>query len=220
MAISQWTLTKQYADDTYLTEAQLDAGFNSGVTWSQGVAASLNTSMNNITQLTKDAFGTAYTLDGDGNADRTNTLYNKQSLTASYNTSITLGTTVAGWTEATAAARMIFTPEATGKYHVSYQFTWRSVVSTGNLGVAWGIFNKTSNATLIGVYSRNDPGGSGVSMTLHQPIHLSKIVNFSSTAAATISLYLNVLQSSATRSHEILCSATYPLGIYGQIHKI
>lgn len=89
MALSAWTLTKQYADDTYLTESQLDAGFNSGVTWSQSVVATVNanvtrataastkavTASYNALQITRDVFGATYSLDGDGAKDLTNTLY-------------------------------------------------------------------------------------------------------------------------------------------------
>lgn len=155
---------------------------------------------------------------------RSNSLFNKQTASVSYTAAdITLGTAAAAITETSASLRMIFTPEATGKYNISYTFMANMGITNGGGATAYySIVNKTSGATLGGVGVRLDPtAGAGNTLGLSWPVHISRNINLSSVAAATYGLYVHIRTGAASiSSHRLPTNATSKVGIYGQIHKI
>lgn len=153
------------------------------------------------------------------NTVRTNSLYNKQSASVAWNTTIALSNSVVGWTHVSASTNLSLTPEATGKYLITYQFS-PDVDVQGVFTGMYAIFNRTAVATLASCFLNNDPG-SGERQRQSIPTCLSYIHNFASTAAATFALYYRVNTATGTiANHRLFASASMKNSIYGQIHKI
>ena len=219
MAHNSWTLDKDYADGETLDEADLDAAFDSGTNWSSDVK-------DNFTQILLDAFPSGYELDNDGAANLTNSLYNKQSASVGfYDSNIELGTIpTVSCTPISASCNLVFTPEATGKYFISYQCCVRTETADGEVDQKICLYDVTNDATLTSAWVRNNTAGgapSGGTIDITTPITLNHEYNFSSTAAATFSLYQFVTAiNSDVNTNYIGANAELYFGVYGQIHKI
>ena len=223
MAHDIWTLDKDYADGETLDEADLDAAFDSGTNWSSDVK-------DNFTQILLDAFPSGYELDNDGAANLTNSLYNKQSASVYYEDNvINLAKVVASATKMTASLDMTLTPEATGKYFISYEFCLELYTrSNGDIDSYFTIVDETNAATLAGRRCgilgnfTGGAGGVGDSRENFTPVSISRIINITDTSAATYTLYHEVINSTATiEGYRIVCGADGRQdGVYGQIHKI
>lgn len=218
MAVASLAVTKSYADNNFLTEAILDTAFQSVQTYTQ------NYLVNNFNQIKKDAFGnstTSYDFDNDGNANLTNPLINKQSASISYSSDVVLTATTSAWKLASASLNLRLVPEVPGKYKIDYNFSVESAyITAGAFQSFYAIFNKTAGATLVGTRVGSDATtGAFDDIT---PIHLSYIHNFSSTAAATFTLYYKVLTSTNVTNHRIKGgeSGIIKNPIYGCIYKI
>lgn len=217
MAAASLDVTKTYADNTVLTEAQLDTAFGSIENWSQ------NTVVNNLNQLKADLFPAGYDYDNDGNGNLTHTIYNKQSASvfciSPGGIALTPSNT-ATFVPISSSINLAFSPAATGKYLITYDFTLRSQVTSGGiLASHLALYDITNTATLISSGYVNDPS-TGVSYLSVIPTRLSYIYNFSSTAAATFSIYYNITNATNVPTFQFDTNATFKKGVYGQIHKI
>lgn len=224
MAVASLQVTKTYADGLAWTEARMDTAMQSIQTYT-------NTSVvNNLNQIKLDAFGsalTSYDYDNDGSANLTNSLYNKQSASvySTIQTPLAAGNTVNA--EASLAYRMVFTPEKPGKYRISYQFVHGFSLKSGGglISHTWRIRNRTA-ATFYqpSVQSGAKINGTTATANYSIPVTLSRIVNFASTAVATISLFYSAVNSnSASIEFNVIradTSASYTIGLYGSIEKI
>ncbi len=126
ISIIDFDLDKEYADDTILTEDQLDAGLID--TGDESVESYINTYIkNNLLQLTKDCFpDNVYEFDDDGLGNMTNTLFDKQIEEETYDSGdFSIDTSIdVDWEDVDAINCYIsFTPEARGKYKATCQFT-------------------------------------------------------------------------------------------------
>lgn len=128
MGNGTFTLTKEYSDDKFFTEAivdnikdELEAQFNTVI-------------KNNFEQLRKDLLPSTYAYNDDGVVTLTNPLYNKQTAVSSHYTDVNLGTTTdADFTNADATNLVLtFTPELAGKYLVKMSFPLNVVPTAGN----------------------------------------------------------------------------------------
>lgn len=210
MAVASLSVSKTYADGQSLTEAKLDTSFQSIQTYT-------NTSVvNNFNQLRKDAFGTVYDYDNDGNANRTNTLFNKQSGSASYTTGLnmSLSGTFSTWTNVSASMNLVFTAEATGKYMLMAQFSHEIEHPAGDaFETNFTLWNSTA-ATTIGHRVRHRHRESGAVEFSITPIFLHYIFNIATTSAATYTVRYNIPnRSSVTTTNDL---ERY----YISIHKI
>lgn len=235
MSVASLQVTKTYADGSAYTEAIIDTAYQSIQTYTQ------TSLVNNFNQLRKDIWGATYSLDNDGNANntntmykemwgksytgnspRTNSLYEKQSASIFSTTTTNLNLSATGtWTEASQAYRLVFSPEATGKYLLTYHFTVRQETrGTGDIRAAYALFNKTANATLAAFIIAQELTGT-LTHDMQKPVTLTYIHKFTSTAAATFTVYFKNLALTATvQTHSISCSSANKVGVYGQIHKI
>ena len=137
---------KQYDDLKVLDEAQLDADFNDLNDYTNGPIRL------NLLQLAKECHGNGsdVNFDGDGVANFTNTLFNKQTNTKTYNAGdVNIGTSADGaYADADAANLSIsFTPERPGKYAVHFIFTHIAVLNATAAGQCEVSFRITDGAT-------------------------------------------------------------------------
>lgn len=234
MAVASLQVTKTYADGLAWTEARMDAAMQSIQTYTQ------TSLVNNFDQLRKDIFSSAYTLDNDGNTNltnsfwkdcfgasfstnspRTNPLANKQSASIFYNSAnISLNTaTATSFRDVSSSIYLRVAPEITGKYRVGYEFSHKLRITTGgNATLTFHLFNKTSNATLASVARALSPVGATLIVEL--PINFSRIVNFSSTAAATFQVKYSLVNPSGLTINSITNSTANKQGVYGYAYKI
>lgn len=141
MGNGAYTLTKEYDDDKFFTEAILDA-----------IKAELEEHLNdvvknNFDQLKLDLFPSSYVYNDDGLVSQTSPLYNKQTATSSYYSNVNLSTsTDADFTNADATNLVLtFTPEVAGKYLVRMSFNL-NVVPTGGAIVAYQSYFRLSDS--------------------------------------------------------------------------
>ena len=242
MAVASLAVTKTYADGLAWTEARMDTSMQSIQTYTQ------TSLVNNFNQIAKDAFGTSYSYDNDGNANlatpfytsasrffrnsfgqvwppttaKTNTLYNKQTLVSSNASIVALATGANSWTTTTTALNLAFTPEATGKYEIKYNFTHScGILNGGDCKTLFAIYNQTGAATLVGVESQiNMAQFTSEDLTFGHPVSLSYIHTFSSTAAATFLLRYRVTTAASLNFNRLSYSATIGRSQYGSIQKI
>lgn len=212
ITITALTVDKDYADGTKLTEAQLDA--LAGVGAYVSVEDYCNTQLKlNIIQGFRDAFGDAlYTLNDNGIATRTWTLFNKQYATKTYNGgNITLGLAAdAGWQTADAVnAATTFTPETAGQYKVTFEFTHK-MVSTATtectIDVSFRITDTTTASHVVNSKIRIPATAGGSGEILH-PVTVSVIFDWTA-AAKTVLLQKYVRTLTAVGTNAIAASGT------------
>lgn len=139
-------LDKQYDDLKILDEVQLDAAYNDLNNFA-------NTQLRqNLLQLAKEVHGNGADaqFDNDGNANFTATVYNKQTLTKTYNGGdVSIGTSADGaYADADAANLSItFTPERAGKYLAHFIFTHLVILNTTAEGQCESSFRLTDGVT-------------------------------------------------------------------------
>lgn len=208
MGNGTFTLTKNYDDDKYFTEAILDA-------IKAEIEAQFNTvNKNNMDQLKADLFASGYTFDDDGSGNLTSPLYNKQTAVNSYYTNVSLGTSAdADFTNADATNLVLtFTPEVAGKYLVKMSFPMEIVPTGGNNLVYQCHFRLTDSGaspassspkTLKFTSATNDE-------TFGTIINLEGIFTFTA-AAQTIKLQKRIITATDVSTHTMLGSA----GLYG-----
>jgi len=219
VTISDLAYTKNYSDDTRPTEAVLDAAFESIQTY-------LNDSVkDNLVQLAKDCHGnTDYTLDGDGSANYTNSLFAKQYATDYYNGGdISIGVAADGAYAAVDAvnASILFTPERVGQYRATCRFnhTFTTTATTeGTCEVSFRLTDGTdaSYSVRSGGYLPATAAGSG---KLSVPIGVSHVFDWTTTTAKTVSLQKYV--RAATQVATNIVAATAATGeVYLTVEKI
>ena len=217
--ITDLSITKNYADDTRWTEAQLDA-------FKSSIETFVNTSIaRNLEQVAKDAFGNAnYTLDSDGSPNLTNTLFNKQSATDSYNGGdISLGTSADVSYAAVDAvnAAVTITPEIIGKYRAVFTFSHIAeftATTEGQCETSFLITDGTTNSSSImsGGYMPATAANSG---RFVNPISITHEFNFTTTSAKTITLQKFNRTMTAVNANSV--GATSTTGeIYMVIEKV
>jgi len=194
ITITDLAVTEGYADDNMLTETQLNAAV--GDDSSGSIEYYINNSViTNIIQIAKDAWGTssAYTLDGDGTANMTATLFNKQYATDYYNGgNITIGTSAdSAWAAVDAVnASLSFKPEMIGQYRVTCYFTHRATsTATTEFEIDTG-FRLTdgtdaSYAVNSGGYM---PATAAASGEFFHPCFITFVFDWSTTTTKTITL--------------------------------
>jgi hypothetical protein len=188
VTITDLAYTENYDDLAVLSEAQLDAAFES-------IQTHINTYVaNNLCQLAKDCYGnTDYQFDNDAAAQYTANLFDKQYGTDYYNggnVSITTAATLA-WAAVDAVnCSLSFTPEKAGKYRVVCYFTHR-VASTATTEFSVDVGFRLTDGTDAS-YAVNSGGllpataaGSG---TFIHPVFITHVFNWTTTTAKTITL--------------------------------
>lgn len=219
VSITDLTVTEGYADDTKLTQTQLNTAMTSIETHSNTKLA------RNLEQLAKDCWSNAnYTFTDDGVASKTNSLFDKQYGTDYYNGgNISIGTaaTVA-WAAVDAVnASISFTPETIGKYIVTCYFTHRatSVATTEfSIDVGFRITDGTdaSYAVNSGGYLPATAAGSGIFI---HPVFLTHVFNWTTTAAKTVTLqYYN--RTCTQVSANVVAAAAASGEIFIVCHKL
>lgn len=211
MANDTLTVTTDYADGEDLTQALLDTAFTSIETWGNNVKDNLN-------QLKADIMPSGYTFDDDGSGNLTNTIFNKQTSVTDYATAaISLGTsTDAAWTDVDATnAALTFTPEAAGKYLVTFQFSL-TMVPTGASAISvvqqLALYDGTTRSQ--GLRVAFTPVTADATMTI--PVTIQAIYTFTA-AAQTIKLQKYVTTASNIATNGIVCSSTnYGLSMFVQ----
>jgi len=214
MAITITTLAvdKDYLDGTKLTEGQLDAAFGIGAYTS--TEDYCNTQLRlNIIQGFKDAFGDAlYTLNNDGVATRTWTLFNKQYATKTYNGgNINLLLVAdAGWQTVDAVnAATTFTPETAGQYKVTFEFTHK-MVSTATtectIDVSFRITDTATAGHVVNSKIRIPQTAGGSGEILH-PVSVSAVFDWTA-AAKTVLLQKYNRTVTAVGTNAVAASGT------------
>ena len=152
----------------------------------------------NLLQLAKDAYPSAYTFDSDGSAQYTNNLYDK--LTAS-DTDVagnhTLSTTGAWTTVDLTNTSIAITPELVGDFRATFQFSVQSVSSnaTNETDIRFRITDGTTSSDAL-PRIKLITGVSGTTNTI--PVHLSYVFDAWTAAAKTV--YLQYFLTTTTAS--------------------
>lgn len=209
--------TKQYDDLTKLSEAQLDAAYES-------IQDYVNTLKDNFLSVTLDALGSDYTYPGTGAAVYTNTLYAKQNGTDSYNGGdISIGTTADAAYAAVDAvnASISFTPERAGRYRAVFFFNHVFQLNNTSEGRCETSFRFTdgvdaSFAVRSGGYF---PAPAANAIRMSNPIMLTHIFNWTDTTAKVVTLQKFVRLATNINTNQV--AATAATGeIYMLVEKI
>lgn len=203
--------TYNWADGQLLTEAKLDGILITLIeTWADNTNDNLN-------QFRLDAFGSGYSLDNDATANFTSaTLFNKQTATDTYSSSIALGTsTDADWTDVDATnASITFTPDTyTGDFKVSFQFTDYVLFTAavdGQLVVRYRLTDGTNNSNPMELNQRLDGTGlaAGDQYAITTPIHLFHLFTSMTASSKTVKLQKFVSTATNVATHSTNGSAT------------
>src|SRR3990167_3063469 len=106
----------------------------------------------NLVQLAKDSYPSAYAFDDDGLAQYTNNLYDKLTATDTYTGGNIALATTAAWTDVdTTNAAITFTPELAGDFRVSFQFSVDTVSSnaTNETDIRFRLTNGTTASDFL-----------------------------------------------------------------------
>ncbi len=206
-----------WADGQRLTEAKLDA--ITGITGTTGIQDWADDVNDNLNQIRIDALGTAYVYDNDAAANFTGsiTLYNKQVVTDTYSTNITLGTaTDIDFVNVDAVnAAIVFTPNLlAGDYKVTFQFTDHSIGTAAvdtDCETAFRLSDGTTNSNPIRVQHRVDGTGlaAGDQTEFQIPVTLCHVfTGLAAGTAVTVTLQKRVLTATAVATHDTDGAAT------------
>src|SRR3990167_9102003 len=215
--ISFSTLKTNYswADGQRLTETKLDNIL--GTSGTAGLQTFCNDVNDNLDQIRLDAFGTSYTYDNDAAVNFTAaTLYNKQVVTDTYSSNISLGVaTDPDFVDVDATnAAITFTPDTlTGDFKATFQFTDHSV-STANTDIdcetVYRLTDGTTNSNTVKVQHRIDGTGlaAGDVSELCIPLTLIHVFTGLTATSRTIRLQKRVLTASNVATHDTDGAAT------------
>lgn len=153
----------------------------------------------NLLQLAKDCFPTAsYAFDSDGNAQYTNSLYNKITAQTKYTGGNVTIATVGAWTDVdTSNAAIAITPELAGHFKATFQIVLDVVTSNATNEV--DVRFRLTDGSTTSDYTPRIRQVTGVSGTRFDT-PLSLMYQFSSLAASaqTIKLQYFITTSTAT----------------------
>jgi len=217
ITIADADFTPQYEDGKVLTQAQLE---NMDIT---DLQAYMNDRKDNFVTLFNNVYGNFVT---DVDLDLTNSVYDKQTATDSYNGGdINLGTTAGGAYSSVDAvnASLSFTPELEGKYKITFNFSHTITTTATSEGECFTSFRlidgdtvTASPSVISGGYMAATVANSG---KLSIPVSLSLVINYTNTAPKTI--FLQKWVRSATNISANVVGATAATGeIYMTVEKI
>lgn len=179
----------------------------------------------NIEQIAKDGWGNAnYTLNNDGNASLTNTLFNKQYTTDFYQGGdISIGTTADAAYAAVDAvnAAISFTPEIAGQYKATFTFTHVSQSTATTEFQCETTFRITDGTDAsYSVFSGGKlPATASTSGRMCYPITITHIFNWTTVTTKTVTLQKYNRTMTSVNSNVV--SATAATGeIYMTVEKI
>ena len=175
----------------------------------------INTLKDNFVQVTNDAYGSSYPVDGDGAKQFTADLYNKQSASDTYaGGDLTISTTGA-WTDPDATnLALVFTPDyLAGDFKVTAQFALECVTTnaTNAIDIRFRLTDGSTNSTPIAVHMVT--GVTATTFTL--PINISHEFASLSVAAKTVKLQYYITTQTAT-TVKLLCNASDTFQIYAE----
>jgi hypothetical protein len=217
--LTNLNVTENYADDTRLTQAQLNTAM-----------ASIETSVNtfgyrNIEQLARDCFPDArYELDEDGVANNVNSLYDKQSVTDTYNGGdIAIGTSADAAYAAVDAvnAAITITPMIRGKFLAVFHFTHR-VTSTANAVLNIDVSFRLTDGTTASMAANSGGVIAAIAADngeLYHAVTLSQEFNWTDELAHTVTLQ-KFVRVATNVSTDVVAAAAATGEINMEVHKI
>lgn len=212
IAIADFTMDKDYADDTILTEDQIDAALVDADIGS--VTGYMNQMVkDNLLQLAQDIMPTAYAFTNDGVPSLTNTVFDKQVDEDYYNSGdIALGTIVdADWADVDATnAALTFTPEHAGKYKITFTFTHRAIGTATTLSDWLVRFRLTDGTTASRICSVECHMGApaGGANTINTPVCITYVLDLLA-VATTVKLQKRIDIATDLATHVMAASAAY-----------
>lgn len=172
----------------------------------------VNTLKKNFIQVSTDAYGSAYGLDGDGLPQFTNNLYNKQTASDTDATGDHTLSTTGAWMDVDATnASCAITPEFAGDFKADFQFNVE-VVTTNATNEAKMRFRLTDGTSFSDAIAKVHQV-TGVSGTTHTvPVHLSH--KFASWTAAAKTVKLQYFADTLTNATvKALANNTHPIAM-------
>lgn len=160
----------------------------------------------NLLQLAKDSYPSAYAFDSDGSAQYTNNLYDKLTATDTYTGgNLTLSTTGAWTTVDLTNVAIAITPELQGDFQAIFQFSVQSVTSnsTNETDIRFRLTDGTTSSDFL-PRIKLVTGVSGSTNTI--PVSLHYV--FDSWTAAAKSVYLQYFLSTTTATAITLLAVT------------
>jgi len=225
--IADFVLDKDYLDGDILTEDQLDAALIDADSGSvQQYIKTYVTS--NMVQMAKDIFPDEWIFNEDAAKSVTNTMFDKQSSTATYAAgNIDIETSTDTDFEAVNAtnAKITFSPEYKGKYKITFHFCHKVIGSDAAAGdvvakVKFKIGDGTTSSPIAVVHYGEQTTAAIDVRTQITPMTLSVVIDVTDTSA-DVDVYLykyNVTLTKVT-TNEIAASAADGQ-LYAQVEKI
>lgn len=175
----------------------------------------INTLKDNFIQVTNDAFGTSYAVDGDGAKQFTSDLYNKQTASDTYTGGDTTISTTGAWTDPDATnLALTFTPDyLAGDFIVTCTFTLECVTTNAanEIDIRFRLTDGSSDSNPVQVHMV-----TGVTATTHAiPVVLKYEFSSLAVAAQTIKLQYYIATQTAT-TVKILGNSNAVFQIYAE----